>query len=78
MRNIYRRSVKCLLALSLLGVGTAAVGLAVGNDAVYWVGLLLAAPLYLFYVLPAILLLVGVMILAAATTITENLGSGRR
>src|SRR5262249_13425685 len=56
---------KALVALSIAGVCTAIGGLVIGNDSVYWAGLVLAAPLYLLYVLPMTLLLLGVFTVAA-------------
>jgi hypothetical protein len=65
MRKILNRCVKALVALSIAGVCTAIVGLVIGNDSVYWAGLLLAAPLYILYVLPMALLLLGIFTVAA-------------
>ena len=65
MRIIFTRCVKALVALSIAGVCTAIVGLVIGNDSVYWAGLFLAAPLYILYVLPITLLLIGIFTVAA-------------
>ena len=64
MRTIFTRWVKALVALSIAGVCTAIVGLVIGNDSVYWAGLFLAAPLYILYVLPMTLLLIGIFTVA--------------
>ena len=69
---------KFLIVISILGVCTAVVGLALGNDAIYWVGLVLAAPLYLLYVLPIILFLFGFFTLVAIAELADNLRRGRR
>jgi hypothetical protein len=63
MRNIFTRCVKALVALSIAGVCTAIVGLVIGIDSVYWAGLFLAALLYILYVLPMTLLLIGIFTL---------------
>ena len=62
MRKILRGCVKVFFALSMLGPCTAIVGLAIGNDVVYWVGMVLAAPLYLYCVF--LLISVAIMIIA--------------
>jgi hypothetical protein len=77
MGKMLGRLVRLLLALSLLGVGLALGGLATGNDAVYWAGLLLAAPLYLGYVLPMVVFLFGVLVVAFVATITDRPDGGR-
>jgi hypothetical protein len=78
MTKTLRRFLKFLIAMSTLGVCTAFVGLAAGHDSVYWAGLLLAAPLYLGYVLPMALFLFGTFLLAAIAIIADDLGIGRR
>ena len=78
MRRFVRGCLKSLLALSILGVCTAFVGLVIGNDSVFWAGLFLAAPLYLCYVLPMTVLLVGIFVVAAIAVIADTSGIGRR
>jgi hypothetical protein len=64
MRKSFTKCVKALVALSIAGVCTAIVGLVIGNDSVYWAGLFLAAPLYILYVFPMTLLLIGIFTVA--------------
>jgi hypothetical protein len=78
MRKFLRGCLKFLVALSVLGVCTAFVGLAIGNDFVYWVGLFLAAPLYICYVLPMSLFLFGFFMVATIIIIVDGLGIRKR
>ena len=78
MRKLLRACLKSFVALSILGVSTAFVGLAIGSDFVYWGGLFLATPLYIFYVLPMSLFLFGLFIAAAIAIIIDDLGISSR
>ncbi len=54
-----------VLAIGAAGLCVAVVGIAVGHETIYYVGLILAAPLFIV-VLPVCLLLIGLMLVFCA------------
>jgi hypothetical protein len=64
IRWMINRLSKRVVVVSIIGLSIAALGLLLGQDWLYFTGLIVAAPLFLFYAIPMVIVILWVFLVA--------------